>query len=186
MKDELRPSTSRSISTARNASGSAAIWASTIPRISDSWACCSGPGMADSISSKPVIRDIVSPAAAQRSTTFKEENTMKKLALGILALALAIPLSAATWKNVSVMDTNCAAKEKFMANPDAHDKACALQCSKAGYGAVVDGKFVKFDAKGNDLAQAALKKSDKKDHIRATVDGELKDGVIRVTSLKLD
>ena len=68
----------------------------------------------------------------------------------------------------------------------AHARACALQCAKGGYGAVVDGKFVKFDAKGNDLAKEALTKSDKKDHLRATIDGELKDGVIQVSSLKLE
>ena len=111
---------------------------------------------------------------------------MKKAALVVLALTLALPLSAETWKNVSLMDAGCAGKKEAMANPDAHARACALKCAKAGYGAVVDGKFVKFDEKGSGLAKDALKKSDKKDHLRATVTGELKDGVIHVASLKLD
>jgi hypothetical protein len=51
---------------------------------------------------------------------------------------------------------------------------------------MVDGKFVKFDSKGSDLAKEALQKSDKKDHLRATVSGEMKDGVIQVSSLTLD
>ncbi|HXH39356.1 MAG TPA: hypothetical protein VNN08_12070 [Thermoanaerobaculia bacterium] len=111
---------------------------------------------------------------------------MKKAALVILALALALPLSAETWKNVSLMDSSCAAKKDAMTNPDAHTRSCALKCVKSGYGAVVDGKFIKFDEKGSDLAKAAMTKSEKKDHIRATVSGEMKDGVIHVSSLALD
>jgi hypothetical protein len=111
---------------------------------------------------------------------------MKKFAVIIAVLALALPLSAATWKNVSLMDANCAKKKDVIANPDNHTRSCALQCSKAGYGAVVDGKFVKFDDKGSELAKAAFEKSDKKDHLRATVTGEEKDGVIHVTALTLD
>jgi len=110
---------------------------------------------------------------------------MKRIVLGLLVIALALPITAATWKDVALLDANCAAKEKVMAHPENHTKACALQCSKAGYGAVVDGKFVKFDKKGNALAAAALKKSDKKDHLTATVTGEMKDGTIAVSSLTL-
>ncbi len=116
----------------------------------------------------------------------KGKEAMKKTALFILVVALALPLSAETWKNVSLMDAGCANKKAAMENPDNHARSCALQCAKAGYGAVVNGKFVKFDSKGSDLAKEALQKSDKKDHLRATVDGEMKDGVIHVTSLKLD
>jgi hypothetical protein len=110
---------------------------------------------------------------------------MKRTALIILAIALALPLSAETWKNVSLMDAGCAGKKEKMANPDAHKRSCAMQCAKAGFGAVVNGKFVKFDGKGNDLTKVALQKSDKKDHLRATVEGEMKGGVIHVSSLKL-
>lgn len=111
---------------------------------------------------------------------------MKKLPLIVLVALVALPLSAATWKNVSLMDAGCATKAKAMSNPDGHARSCALQCAKSGYGAVVDGKFVKFDQKGSDLAKDALQKSDKRDHLRATVSGDMKDGVIHVTSLKLD
>jgi hypothetical protein len=111
---------------------------------------------------------------------------MKKLTLAVLALALALPLSAETWKNVSLMDGGCGMKKEQTANPDAHTKACALKCAKAGYGALIDGKFVKFDEKGSTMAKDALTKSDKKDHLRVTVSGEMKDGVIQVSSLSLD
>ncbi len=111
---------------------------------------------------------------------------MRKIALTIAALALALPMYATTWKDVSLMDANCAKKKDAIASPDKHSRSCALQCSKAGYGAVVDGKFVKFDEKGSELAKAALLKSDKKDHLRATVTGDEKDGVIHVSALTLD
>jgi hypothetical protein len=111
---------------------------------------------------------------------------LNKLALGILVLALASPLAAETWKGVALMDAGCAGKADLLAHPENHPKACALQCGKAGYGVVVDGKFIKFDKKGSDLAAAALKKTDKSDHLTATVTGELKDGTIAVTDLKLE
>ena len=111
---------------------------------------------------------------------------MKKAALVILALALALPLAAETWKNVSIMDGGCSEKKDMVANPDAHTRSCALKCAKSGYGAIVDGKFVKFDEKGSDMAKEALNKSDKKDHLRATVSGEVKDGVLHVSALSLD
>lgn len=110
---------------------------------------------------------------------------MKRIVLALCVIVLALPLAAATWKDVAVLDANCAAKEKVMAHPENHTKACAMQCAKAGYGAVVDGKFVKFDKKGNELAAAALKKSDKKDHFTANITGEMKDGKIAVSSLTL-
>ena len=110
---------------------------------------------------------------------------MKKTALIVLVAALALPLSAETWKDVSLMDASCAAKAEKMKDPDEHARACAVRCAKSGYGAVVNGKFVKFDSKGNKLAEEALEKSDKKDHIRANVQGEMKDGVIQVSSLTL-
>ena len=111
---------------------------------------------------------------------------MKKRALIAVVAALALPLSAETWKSVSLMDGYCATKAAKMAKPDDHARSCAMKCAQGGYGAVVNGKFVKFDKKGNELAKAALEKSDKKDHLRATVSGDLKDGVINVSSLTLE
>jgi hypothetical protein len=109
---------------------------------------------------------------------------MKKIAILALITALALPLSAATWKSVSLMDADCAGSKSDKA--DTHTRSCALKCADSGFGVVVDNKFVPLDAKGNELAKAALEKSDKKDHLRVTVEGELKDGVIQVSSLSLD
>ncbi len=111
---------------------------------------------------------------------------MKKFALTLGALVLALPLSAATWKSVPLMDAHCAEKKDALASPTKHERSCMLQCAKAGYGAVIDGKFVKFDSKGTELAKDALMKSKSKDNLRATITGEEKDGVIHVSSLTLD
>lgn len=111
---------------------------------------------------------------------------MKKAALLLLLTALALPLYAKTWKNAPLMDTDCAGEQSKLDNPDKHTRGCARKCAHSGFGLVLDGKFVKFDAKGNELAAAALEKTEKKDHLRVTVDGEMKDSVIAVSSLTLD
>ncbi|HEX3582925.1 MAG TPA: hypothetical protein VH087_14250 [Thermoanaerobaculia bacterium] len=111
---------------------------------------------------------------------------MKKSILAILVFLLALPLAAETWKNVSLMDGGCAGKKDVMASPEKHTKSCAMQCAKAGYGAVVDGKFVKFDKHGSDLASEAIKHSDKKDNLRADISGEMKNGEIVVSKFEMN
>lgn len=110
---------------------------------------------------------------------------MKKTVLATLVFLLALPLAAETWKNVSLMDADCAGKKEAMASPEKHTKSCAVMCVKSGYGAVVDGKFVKFDKHGSELAAAAIKSTEKKDNLRADVTGELKNGEIAVTKLEM-
>jgi hypothetical protein len=110
---------------------------------------------------------------------------MKKVALATLAIMMALPLAAETWKNVSLMDAGCSTKKEAMAAPEKHTKHCALQCSKSGYGAVVDGKFIKFDKHGDELATEAIKSTDKKDNLRADITGEMKDGQIAVSKLEM-
>lgn len=115
-----------------------------------------------------------------------------KAASGVLVLAvvltfLALPMQAEpqTWKALPLMDGHCS--EKMAKDADSHPRACALQCAKGGYGVITaDGKFLRFDEAGNEQALAALQKSDKKDHLRATVTGTLSGDVIAVTSLSLD
>ena len=110
---------------------------------------------------------------------------MKKFAsLAVLGL-FALPAFAAaeTFTDVSE-DVNCS--KKVAADPDAHTRACALKCSESGYGIITkDKQFVKLDAAGNAQVTAALKASDKKDHLRADVSGELQGGTLKVTSIKL-
>jgi hypothetical protein len=103
----------------------------------------------------------------------------------LLAVALAGALSAETWKNVSLLDSQCVDKAK--ANPDKHTVKCALNCEDGGYGILTaDGKFLKFDEAGNKKALAALQATTKTDHVRATVEGTIAGDEIKVTSLALD
>jgi len=99
----------------------------------------------------------------------------------------ALQAAPETWSHVALMDTKCSQDEKFKANPDSHDKKCALQCQKAGFGIYTsDGAFLKLDAAGNQKALAALKSTSQTDHLRATVTGERQGDTIKVASLKLD
>jgi len=111
---------------------------------------------------------------------------MRKLAsLAVLAL-FAIPVLAAdeSFNNVSVVDVNCS--KKVAADPDSHTRVCALKCQESGFGIITsDKKFLKLDAKGNAEVIAALKASDKKDHLRADVSGDVQGDTLKVTSVKL-
>lgn len=112
---------------------------------------------------------------------------MKKKAM-FLAFAVGVcaaVLSAETWTNVSVIDSMCVDKAK--ASPDKHTARCALACEDGGYGILTtDGKFLKFDAAGNEKTVAALQATKKTDALRVTVEGTRSADEIKVTSLKLD
>lgn len=112
---------------------------------------------------------------------------MKRVVFMTLAGFLALPFAAAaeTWKNVSVIDTLCLSK--FKADPDKHTTQCALQCVKGGYGLIdTDGTYLRFDATGNEKTVAALKATQKGDHLRATVSGEMDGDTIKVTSISIE
>ena len=110
---------------------------------------------------------------------------MKKTALMLFTLALfATPMMAETWKNAAVVDKMCSAKAK--SDPDAHTRACALQCKGSGFGVVTEkGEFLAFDDAGNKKMSAALAATDKKDHLRADISGTRKGDVISVEQLTL-
>jgi hypothetical protein len=104
----------------------------------------------------------------------------------LIAVLASLPAFAAaeSWNNVSVIDSQCSMKAK--ADPDAHTRACALQCSKSGFG-IIDksGQYLKFDEKGNQQTLKLLQGSSKKDHLRVDVSGKLDGDVIHVDSLTL-
>lgn len=66
-----------------------------------------------------------------------------------------------------------------------HTRACALEddCAASGYGLVMDGKFYKFDEKGDKLAAEYLEKTKKKRDLLVDVRGTLKGGAINVASI---
>ena len=109
-----------------------------------------------------------------------------KIAVLVLALAASAGVAAAeTWKNAAFMDAECA--DKFKDTPDKHTVKCAVACEDDGYGILTaDGKFLKFDAAGNEKAVAALKETKKTDHLRATVEGTLDGDQIKVTAFQFD
>jgi|ERR1700722_12337471 hypothetical protein len=112
------------------------------------------------------------------------ENMMKRLA-SLLALGmLAAPALAATFNDVSVVDVGCS--KKVAADADAHTRECALACQKSGFGILTpDKKFLKFDAAGNAKILAELKASDKTDHLRVNVTGEVEGDTLKVASVQL-
>jgi Tfp pilus assembly ATPase PilU len=112
---------------------------------------------------------------------------MKKFAAMAVLLGLcAVPslFAGENFKDVPVVDVNCSAK--VAADPDSHTRACALKCEASGFGIVtMDKKFLKFDVDGNKKIVEALKASDKKDHLRVDVSGDVKGDTLQVTSIKL-
>ena len=99
---------------------------------------------------------------------------MRKLASLVLVLGIcALPLfaTAETYKDVAVVDVNCS--KKVAADPDAHTQACALKCAGSGFGIVTsDKQFLKL-TRWDEKITEALKASDKKDHLRVDVSGDL-------------
>ncbi len=115
----------------------------------------------------------------------KTRSILIALFLIVALVPMALTAGPATWKNVSLVDTNC--HGKFTRDADAHTRACALKCERRGFGIITsDGTWLPFDAKGNDLAVAALESSNAKDHLRVTVVGEQKGDQILVQSLQLN
>lgn len=110
-----------------------------------------------------------------------------KILASVLALGLvAAPAFAATetFNNVSVIDVSCS--KKAAADADAHTRSCALACEKSGFGILTaDKKFLKFDAKGNKEVLAELKASNKTDHLRVNVTGDVEGSTLKVASVKL-
>ena len=101
----------------------------------------------------------------------------------------ALPLAA---ENVEgyLVDKMCSGKivEKGVDAAKMHTKMCAqmADCKASGYGVVTaEGKFLKFDGKGDKLAVTALEGTDKEDNISVKVDGKVDGGNIAVASLNL-
>lgn len=103
----------------------------------------------------------------------------------VLTALIAIPAGAAeTWRHAPIMDKGCASKPN--ADLAAHQKSCAVQCGKSGFGIIVDGKLVPFDEAGNQKALAALKASNRTSDLHATVTGERHGDTIAVQSITID
>jgi hypothetical protein len=109
-----------------------------------------------------------------------------RLALALLALAL--PASAETWKNVMLLDVMCSKLPRVMRAATEHPRACILECHEDGYGVVLNnGDFLKFDEKGSHLALDILRSDNAPEqNVRVNVTGELKNGVLYVSDMRLN
>ena len=94
---------------------------------------------------------------------------MKKLVLAALMVTMPMAALAATWKDVPLVDHNCA--EKVKANPDAHTTACLLQCASSGYGILDHGKWIPLDKVGDEKALAAFNARVEKYQKEAKIEG---------------
>lgn len=111
------------------------------------------------------------------------------LATGVLLQPVFTQAKPETIKGYLV-DVMCATHhaEEGAAYGEKHDKACLLMedCVKSGYSVLTADKTVlKLDQKGNDLALALIKKTDREKDWRVTVTGTVSNGTIAVSSLAL-
>lgn len=118
----------------------------------------------------------------------------KPIFLTVIALLFVFSLAYANEKvklTGYVVDVKCAAEHAKGKHEDAvkfaakHTKECALkeECVRSGYGIFADGHWFPFDAKGNELAKTLIEKTQKKDHIKMTVEGTKHEGKIFVQNL---
>jgi len=104
--------------------------------------------------------------------------------LTLAAVALAGALTAETWKNVSLIDTQCV--DKVKANPDKHTVKCALSCSDNGYGVLTaDKKVIRFDAAGNEKAKKFIAGLKQDKDIKVAVTGTRTGDNITVNKIEL-
>ena len=76
--------------------------------------------------------------------------------------------------------------EEAMMKAAKHTKSCALDesCEESGYGLISEGKWFKFDDKGNKQAVALLNKTERKNDIMVEVKGNHDGETFNVTSIK--
>jgi hypothetical protein len=115
--------------------------------------------------------------------------------------SLGAPATPATIQGV-LLDRQCSARAEIRMVPDpspqleggilwayTHEKSCLLMpaCRRSGYGvfAFESDKFLPFDAEGNQKAIALIEASKKQDDMRVEVTGQIEDGTIKVTRLRL-
>ncbi len=117
------------------------------------------------------------------------------LALGLSLAVAGFSLTALAQSqpqtiNGFLVDVMCNVKHapEGAAYASTHDKACLLMegCVKSGYSVLTaENRVVKFDAKGNELALALIKDTDRENNWRVMVTGAVSGDNIAVTNLAL-
>jgi hypothetical protein len=121
---------------------------------------------------------------------------LKNLVAIVLSALLVSPAMAqdekkegATTLKGYVVDAMCAKgmakKDNPMEKAAAHTKACALEeaCAESGFGVFSDGKWHKFDEKGDAMALELIKASKADKGIMVEVKGEPKGDVFAVSAI---
>jgi len=106
-----------------------------------------------------------------------------------LLLFGAVPSFAETVEGL-LMDNMCSAmaQKKGYDAAKGHTKECALMdnCKASGFAVVTpDGKVIKLDAKGNQMAIKALEGTSKTDNLTVKVEGSVSGDSIAVSGLDL-
>ena len=98
---------------------------------------------------------------------------------------------ASTTMHGYVVDAMCAKgmmknSETTMKKAAAHSKACALEedCAASGYGLISDGKWYKFDEKGDKEAKAWVENTKLEKGLMVEVNGKIGDEQFAVASIK--
>jgi hypothetical protein len=118
------------------------------------------------------------------------KNMKRLLSLSFAALLLgAVPSFAESVEGI-LMDNACTSdvQKKGFAAAKEHGKDCALMdsCKESGFAVVTpDGKVLKLDAKGNQMAVKALEGASKTDNLTVKVDGKISGASIAVSALDL-
>jgi hypothetical protein len=109
------------------------------------------------------------------------------LVIGLLAMSL--PLAAEPIDGILV-DKTCAAgiQKRGYAAAERHTRKCALmpKCQASGFGVVTeDGKFLKFDAAGDEKALEALKETTEEEGLVVLLEGKIEGDTVAVKSLRI-
>ena len=119
-------------------------------------------------------------------------RSMKRyqIVLGAVMLTCSAWVASAADVDGVLMDKMCSMKAMKDGQSAAamHTKECALMpdCQKSGYGVfTADGRYLKFDAAGDEKAAAALQKTTKKDNLKVKVSGKVEGDTIKVTKVNI-
>ena len=86
-----------------------------------------------------------------------------------------------------LMDAACGARVAANAEKTAkHTVACALMesCKASGFGLILKGRFLKFDAAGDEQALKLLEAAKVRENFRAEVTGEFSENDVKVSTMK--
>jgi hypothetical protein len=106
--------------------------------------------------------------------------------------AVAADANSATTVQGTLVDVACATANAKKPKADfavKHSKDCLQMpdCAESGYAVLTsDNKIIRFDAKGNELAKAAIDKTKKENDLKVSVTGKVSGDQIAVASLNLE